>query len=283
MFAKLKSYTTKMKILYNYGYLLMIVVFFIESCSMNNVKEDNSLKKYFDKNNVEGSFALLDNGRGEFTIYNLKRDTTRTLPASTFKIVNALIALETGVATTDSTIIKWDGVQRNNVEWNQDLSLARAFKYSSVPHFQEIARRIGRDTMQKWIDTLKYGNMKIGPAIDLFWLDNSLQVSPDEELGLVKKLYFDQLPFRKGVQEMVRNMMLQQDNSNYKIYYKTGLGYNTEKHAVGWVVGWIEENKHPYFFALNIESQNKDADIVAIRINILNGILKQMGFFEGKM
>jgi beta-lactamase class D len=216
-------------------------------------------------------------------IYNLKRDTTRILPASTFKIVNALVALQTGVITTDSTIIKWDGVQRNVSNWNQDLSLAQAFRYSSVPHFQEIARRIGRDTMQKWIDSLKYGNMKIGPAIDSFWLDNSLQISPDEELGLVKKLYFDQLPFRKGVQKAVRDMMLQEDNSNYAISYKTGWGVNGENHAIGWVVGWIEENRHPYFFVLNIEATDPEADISAIRLNILNGILKQKGFFEGKM
>ncbi|HRN57147.1 MAG TPA: class D beta-lactamase [Agriterribacter sp.] len=260
-----------------------LAAFFISACSMNNVKQDNSLGKYFDENNVEGSFALFDNGRGKFVIYNLKRDTTRILPASTFKIVNALIALQTGVVTTDSSIIKWDGIQRDVSNWNQDLSLAQAFRYSAVPHFQEIARNIGRDTMQKWIDSLKYGNMKIGPAIDSFWLDNSLQISPDEELGLVKKLYFDQLPFRKGVQQEVRNMMLQEDNSNYTISYKTGWGYNTKNNAVGWVVGWIEENRHPYFFVLNFETADPDADIPAIRLNILNGILKQEGFFEGKM
>jgi beta-lactamase class D len=273
----------KMKIKYSVIPVLAMAAIVLSSCSMNNVEQDDSFKKYFDENKVTGSFALFDNGRGEFVIYNLKKDTTRILPASTFKIVNALIALQTGVVTTDSTIIQWDGRQRNVSNWNQDLSLAQAFRYSSVPHFQEIARRIGRDTMQKWIDSLKYGNMKIGPAIDSFWLDNSLQISPDEELGLVKKLYFDQLPFRKGVQKAVRDMMLQEDNSNYAISYKTGWGVNDENHAIGWVVGWIEENRHPYFFVLNIEATDPEADISAIRLNILNGILKQKGFFEGKM
>jgi beta-lactamase class D len=273
----------KMRIKYFAFTVLAIISIGLSSCSMNNVEQDDSFKKYFDENKVNGSFALFDNGRGKFVIYNLKRDTTRMLPASTFKIVNALVALQTGVVTTDSTIIKWDGIQRNIGNWNQDLSLAQAFRYSSVPHFQEIARRIGRDTMQKWIDSLKYGNMKIGPAIDSFWLDNSLRISPDEELGLVKKLYFDQLPFRKGVQKAVRDMMLQEDNSNYAISYKTGWGFNDENHAVGWVVGWIEENRHPYFFVLNIEAADPEADIPAIRLNILNRILKQKGFFEGKM
>lgn len=262
--------------------LSVIIVLAMYSCSMNNVTEDNSLKKYFIEKNVEGSFALFDNGRGEFKIYNLKRDTARFLPASTFKIVNALIALQSGVVMNENSIIKWDSIQRPVQNWNQDLSITKAFQYSSVPHFQQIARTIGRDSMQKWLDTLHYGNMKIGTAVDSFWLDNSLLISPDEELGLVKKLYFDKLPFRKGVQDAVKAMMLQEDNSNYKISYKTGWGYNKENHAIGWIVGWIEENRHPYFFVLNTESADPEAD-PAIRKEMLYAILKQLGFFEGKM
>ena len=49
------------------------------------------------------------------------------------------------------------------------------------------------------------------------------------------------------------------------------------------IVGWIEENKHPYFFVLNFESADANADIPAIRMKMLKGILKQLGFMEGKM
>lgn len=256
---------------------------FLASCSLDNVKQDNSLKKYFDENGVEGSFALFDNGRGAFIIYNLKRDTTRILPASTFDILHAMIALQTGAVTTDSTILKWDGIERPVKGWNKDLTLAEAFQYSAIPHFQGLARNIGRDTMQKWVDSVKYGNAKIGPAIDSFWLDNSLLISPDEELGLIKKLYFSQLPFRKGVQQLVRGMLLQEENSNYSLSYKAAAASNAQGGSIGWLVGWIEENNHPYFFSLNIESADKKDDILQAGRLILNDILKQEGFFEGKM
>ncbi len=108
-------------------------------------------------------------------------------------------------------------------------------------------------------------------------------ISPDEQLGLVKQLYFDKLPFTKITQQSVRNMMLQEDNSNYKLSYKTGLGFNKDNHAIGWIVGWIEENKHPYFFALTIDSTDPNADISSIRSDMLKKILTQLGFFEGKM
>jgi beta-lactamase class D len=263
-------------------YLILAIGFF--SCSTNNVRIDNSLKKYFDENKADGCFALYDNGTNEFTIYNLSRYRDSSyLPASTFKIVNSLIGLQTGRIVNDSMIIKWDGVERPVKEWNQDLSMYRAFRLSAVPYYQEVARRIGKDTMQFWLDSLSYGTKKIKTAIDSFWLDNSLKITPDEELGLVKKLYFDQLPFFKSNQETVKTAMLFDNTTNYKLSYKTGWGQNEKGDQIGWVVGWIEENNHPYFFVLNIQSPDAAIDMVNVRMKMLKGILGQLGFMQGKM
>lgn len=268
----------------------LIIGLFVVSCSRNNVKQDNSLKKYFDENKVEGCFALMDNATGKFTVYNLSRYRDSSyLPASTFKIVNSLIGLQTGKIVNDSMVIKWDGVQRWNPEWNKDLTMYQAFRVSAVPYYQEVARRIGKDTMQMWLDSLKYGaktdtdKVVLRTAIDSFWLDNSIKMTPDQQLGLVKRLYFDQLPFFKTYQEMVKRAMLFEDNANYRLGYKTGWGLTENEHALGWVVGWIEENQHPYFFVLNIESPDKDFNMGNVRMKMLKDILKQLGFFEGNM
>jgi beta-lactamase class D len=263
--------------------LALFFVFFYPACTVNNVKFDDSLKQYFEAEQADGCFAMYDNARNQFTIYNLQRDTTRYTPASTFKIVNALVGIQTGRVTDDSTIIRWDGIERKRPEWNQDLSVYRAFRYSSVPHFQAIAREVGKDTMQKWLDSLKYGNMKIGSRVDSFWLDNSLKISADEQLWLVKKLYFRQLPFRASAQESVKKMMLQENNANYQLAYKTGWGTDEKGNSIGWLVGWVEENRHPYFFVMNYQPQKADADIRTISPKILDAILKKLGFFQGKM
>ena len=142
--------------------------------------------------------------------------------------------------------------------------------------------RIGKDTMQYWLDSLHYGTSKITTRIDTFWLDNSLKITADEQLGFVKKLYFNQLPFRKNTtQEVVKKIMLQEKNTNYSLSYKTGLGYRENGNALGWIVGWIEENRHPYFFVLNVEG-NANTNMKNIRLSILKNILKANGFFEGK-
>lgn len=262
---------------------IVSLVFLLSACSPNNVDVDDSLGKYFKENKVEGTFALLNNGTGRFTVYNLSRYRDSSyMPASTFKIVNSLIGLQTGKIVNDSMVIKWDSVKRRDA-WDRDLSMYQAFRESSVYYYQEVARRIGRDTMQSWLDTLDYGTTKFSGPVDSFWLNNQIKIKPDEQLGLVKKLYFDQLPFYKTYQAMVKNAMLFENNTNYRLAYKTGWGFTERDHSLGWIVGWIEENNHPYFFVLNIESPDKNYDMRTARMKILKDILKDMGFFEGKM
>jgi beta-lactamase class D len=263
--------------------LFGLTAFCFYSCSPNNVTIDESLGKYFKDNKVEGCFALFNNANGKFTVYNLERYKDSTyLPASTFKIVNSLIGLQTGVISNTQMVIKWDGVVRSVKEWNKDLTMYEAFRVSAVPYYQEVARRIGKDTMQFWLDSLHYGTTKIKTRIDTFWLDNSLKITPDEELGLVKRLYFKQLPFFGNYQDSVKKIMLFEDTPAYRLSYKTGWGQKENGNQLGWTVGWIEENGHPYFFVLNIESKDKNFDMSTVRMKILKDILSHLGFMEGK-
>ena len=264
-----------------------VVLIFFTGCSPNNVTEENSLKKYFDENNVEGCFGMFDNGHGSFTVYNIRRfSDSAYLPASTFKIVNSLVGIEIGRVKDDSTVIRWNGKPSGRIECDKDLSMYNAFRISCPPWYQELARQIGRDTMQHWLDTLgyarRYGRFVIKDNLDTFWLDNSAKITADEQLGLVKKLYFNQLPFQKRTHGIVRKMMLMEDNANYSLSYKTGWGTTDKGHALGWITGWIEENKHPYFFVLQIENPDRNFDIATARLKILKDIFKHLGFMEGK-
>lgn len=252
--------------------LFISVALYMVACSPNNVQVNNELGNYFDSAGVKGSFALFNNGTGDFTIYNLDRykDSVYS-PASTFKVVHAMIALETGVVSDEKMTIQLDSA----------VTMEQAFKQSIVPYFQEVARRIGKDTMQFWLDSLQYGNHTIGKSIDSFWLNNTIKITPDEQLGIVKRLFFNQLPFQKRTHEIVKRLMLQESNANYQLSYKTGLTYKENGDQLAWVIGWIEENKHPYFFVLNLEG-TKQVPMVDTRINLLKKILRNQGFFEGK-
>jgi len=124
------------------------------------------------------------------------------LPASTFKIPNSVIALETGVVgDPDKDIFRWDGVVRSIEAWNRDHTLRSAIAASAVPVYQEIARRIGADRMQKFVDLFGYGNRDIGGGIDQFWLTGNLRISPVQQIDFVDRLRRGTLPVSKRSQE----------------------------------------------------------------------------------
>jgi beta-lactamase class D len=271
---------TNIKTVPVYTFISFII---LTGCTVNKAKINNELKKHFDAAGVQGCFTMLNNNTGVVTVYNMNLDTTRFVPASTFKIVNSMIGLHTGAIVNDSMVIKWDGKKRDVEDWNKDMNMTEAFKVSCVPYYQEVARRIGKDTMQHWLDSIGYGTKKIVSAIDTFWLDNSLKVSPDEQLGLLKRLYFGQLPFRKSVQENVKQVMLQEANTLYKLSYKTGWGRDENKNNIGWLMGWVEENNHVYFFVTFVKGGTAPIDMKKVRMDITKGILKELGFLEGKM
>lgn len=263
-------------------FLVVLLGAFFVGCSVNSAKIDNELKKYFDSRNVEGCFTMLDNSNSKVTVYNMKYDTMRITPFSSFNVFAALVGLETGKVVNDSMIIRWDGVRRPVKDWNRNLTMREAVKVGSVPYFQEVVRRVGYDTMKIFIDSVGYGNKMMGEPLDSFWLNNTLKISPDEQLGLMKKLYFDQLPFRKSVQESLRQAMLMEDNTSYKLSYITADGIDGAGEKIGWVAGWIEENNHPFFFVTFVRAKSADTNVHTEQVNITRDVLKHLGFFEGK-
>lgn len=271
------------------NFLLLSALFiaaFATSCSDVRIKEHPEWKKYFDEYQVDGCFEVYDNNKEIAHYYNKERCATQLSPASTFKIFNSLVGLETGVAPDEQLVIKWDSVKRWNEDWNKDLTMAQAFKVSALPYYQELARRIGMKNMQHYLDTVKYGNMKTGDSIDQFWLNNTLLISADEQVGFVKRLYHGELPFSERSQRIVRGMMLQKQSNNYKLYYKTGWN-NSNNSNLLWIVGFVEKSEelkhvetgkleaipHPYFFAMNFTTTDSTKDLKKIRFELLQKLL----------
>jgi beta-lactamase class D len=261
---------------------LFFVPLFFLACSPNNVTVDNSLQRYFDSAGVQGSFGFFDNGQGHFTIYNLSRFRDSFYqPGASFDILQSLIAIQSGVVKDDSTDIA-AGITLGQAFGSPAFRREAFDVFPQYTFFQALAHRIGRDTLKKWVDSLRYGNQQIGPDTTAFWVNNSLKINADEQLGLLKKLYFDQLPFYPRPQLIVRRMMSGESNSNYQLWYKLAQGTKEDGHAIGWFMGWVEENKHPYFFVVNLESADPKKDLGAAGLSVARGILQQLGFFQGK-
>jgi len=217
-------------------------------------------KKHFDDSNVKGTFVLYDQQKGKYFIYNKDRYDTRFLPASTFKIFNSLVALETKTVKNEKVVFEWDGFDRGNASWNVSQNMEHAFQNSTIWYYQELAKKIGFKKMQEWIDKCNYGNKDITGGIDDFWLRGKLRISAKEQVDFLKKLQADLLPFSKEVTETVKKIMIAEETINYTLRAKTGWadGVNPD---LGWYVGYVErpkpgdkeKKKEYYYFALNID------------------------------
>jgi beta-lactamase class D len=239
--------------------ILTLAVCGLTACKQkqgSEIRED--FKKYYDQFQVEGSFVLYDPQQNKYTFYNPDQFKQSYSPASTFKICNALIGLETGVIKDEDFVIPWDGVTRNPL-WDKDHDLKTAYQNSTVWYYQELARRVGGEKMKHWLDKANYGNADTTGGIDQFWLTGGLLISPEQQIDFLKRLHDDALPFSERSVNIVKDIMVAKDTLDYVIRAKTGWGGYGDK-DVGWYVGYLEIKDNVYYFSncVQIESEKLD-------------------------
>ncbi|BBC25081.1 class D beta-lactamase [Pseudanabaena sp. ABRG5-3] len=232
--------------------------------------------------NSEGCFILYDLKRDRYIRYNSQHCQKRFIPASTFKIFNSLVALETKAIADENTVIPWNGVANNEfLEWNQDQTMRTAFKRSVVWFYQELARRAGNERMSKYIQAAGYGNQDIGDKIDTFWLKGKLRISPEEQIKFLVRLYQENLPFSPAVMKTVKDVMVIDRQDNYTLRGKTGWGRDVDgMKNIGWYVGYLERDNDVYFYALNIVNQDPNFPMIPTRKKILFDTFKNLQLID---
>ncbi|UXI67841.1 penicillin-binding transpeptidase domain-containing protein [Tahibacter amnicola] len=183
-------------------------------------------EKAFSSRGLTGTLLLYDAAADRYRVFDRQRAQTPLPPASTYKVFNAMVALETGVIRDEHVVFPWDGQKRWVDNWNRDHDLASGMKFSVVWYYQELARRIGRERMQHWIDAAGYGNRDIGGDIDSFWLGGGgkLRISAVGQIEFLRKLADGSLPFSARSQEIARRITVVEEAPAYVVHGKTGLG-----------------------------------------------------------
>jgi len=254
--------------------IIFIIPFFLQAFSV--IAQAPNYFKYFDQYKVDGSFILYNTKDSTIFEINEARCKQRFIPASTFKIFNSLVGLETAVIKDENFKIKWDSVVRAEPAWNKTQDMKTAFKNSTVWYYQELARRVGEEKMRNYINLVSYGNKDISGGIDKFWLTGKLRISQEEQIELLIKLYNNKLPFSARSQNIVKKIMLQEDSVSFKLSGKTGWGVQDSLN-IGWYIGWVEKNNNVYFFALNIETKDPDPkNFPVARVEITKAILREL-------
>jgi beta-lactamase class D len=230
-------------------------------------------QKHFDAKGVRGTFVLFEPAKDRYLVYNEARAAQRFIPASTFKIPNALIGLEVGSIADENEVFRWDGRPKVRREWERDQTLATGMRDSVVWMFQEVARRTGRERMEEWMERLEYGNRDIKGGIDLFWLQGALRIGAKEQVDFLRRLAESSLPMTQRSQRVVRDALVIERTREYTLYAKTGTS-GAKRNDVWWWVGWVErKGRVDAVFAMNFapSATTKHAD----RFEIGRAILEE--------
>lgn len=241
------------------------------------------LSSYFD--GYEGSFVLYDLKNDHWHIYDMEHALSRTSPDSTYKIYDALFALEEGVITPADSSMAWDGTAYPFAAWNKDQDLDTAMRASVNWYFEKIDRQLGSSVIRDYLQRIGYGNETILADITAgsspYWLQSSLKISPVEQVQLLAALY-DNLPgfapeHINAVKDSIRlystaDTSLENASAgnasaagtspenasagNTAFYGKTGTGRVDGQDRNGWFIGFFEVPDNTCFFAVNIQGSS---------------------------
>lgn len=281
-----------------FGFVFIGLLF---SCSSNKKKDNSSItsnsdkvliredfKKYFDNCSAEGSIAVYDNNNHTWILSDTTTTRKETLPASTFKIINLLIALETKTIASENEIVKWPG-STDTIKYDfrpsiyHDITVKEAFEVSAGWAFIELAKKIGKPNYKKYLTLCNYGNLDLSQTDADFWNFGAFGISPINQVEFLKRLYEGNLPFSKRNIEIVKKVMITEQNTEYTIRSKTGWtrenGINT-----GWWVGYIENKNGTYFFATRLIQDRKlnSTNFGPCRKDITKSVFRDLGIISDK-
>ena len=239
------------------------------------------LSSYFSDYN--GCFALYDKGNDKWYIYNQDKALCRTSPDSTYKIYDAVMALEHGIITSDNSFMRWDGSTYPFDAWNTDQTLRSAMTGSVNWYFDNLDAAMDHTDVKNFLGLIEYGNQNINSAQNCYWLESSLTISPVEQVELLCHLKNNDWKLSKTNVDTVIESMFIANSDGKSLYGKTGTGRVDDININGWFVGFITSNDNDYFFATNISLSENDNQFLsadglsASKISL--SILRDLGIY----
>lgn len=248
-------------------FLLCLVLCLVPvSAFSQSIEETPALAKHLERQGVVGVVVLLDPGTGVVRVSDRRRAEAGFLPASTFKVPAALIALETGVVKDAyRDVFRYDWEPFFVPACNADQTLATALPRSCVPVFAKIGRMIGDAGLASGLKSLGYGNAKATGGYP-YWLRGDLRVSALQQVAFMDRLRRESLPLSRAAMRTVTQIIELERSGDFVLRGKTGW---TGAGGIGWLVGWAEKGAAVRVFAVNLDVR-KGTDPAARRAVVMS-------------
>ena len=226
-----------------------------EKNETENTKEERlDLKNVF--HGINGCAVLYSPSENIYSLYNKELAEQKVSPYSTFKIISTLVGLHNNIIKDETSTMNYNGTKYPNPEWNENLTLQTAFQTSCIWYFRQILDSVGEDEIKEELTELGYGNCDISEwegstvnqyeELNGFWLNSSLKISPFEQVKILSKIFECESIYGSESIEILKKIMLIQDNEEQKIYGKTGSGTDGE----AWFVGFTEKEQQRRYIAI---------------------------------
>lgn len=244
------------------------------------------LQKPFKDCNLKGSTTIYDLKNNQWIFTDSLDASLETLPASTFKVINLLIALQTGVIKDENDTVRWVGSTDTALygyrpEIYRDMSIKEAFQVSAGWVFIELAKKVGRERYRHYLTLSGYGNGNLTEEGADFWNFGAFAVSPQNQVQFLVKVYEEKTPFSKRNVEILKRVMITEQTSAFTIRSKTGWT-RVEGKDWGWWVGYVQQKDNTYFFATRVTKDRsiKNERFGQCRKDITKEILRHLNMLE---
>ena len=77
------------------------------------------------------------------------------------------------------------------------------------------------------------------------------EISQYQQIDFLKRLYKSELPISNRTEQIMKRLMITDQNEEYILRGKTGWSIRNN-HNNGWFVGYLEKENNTYFIAVNI-------------------------------
>jgi beta-lactamase class D len=193
----------------------------------------------------------------------------RKSPCCSFNIALSLMGFDAGILENDtSPTWLYEEKYQASLAIHKEAHCPKTWiQHSCVWYSQVLTQKLGFEKFQNYVKLFEYGNEDVSGDADknngLFqsWLCSSLQISPIEQISFLEKLVQKKLPVSSHAFEMTQKILFVANfSSGWKLYGKTGTGFQTKELQFGWFVGWATKEEKTLLIALLLQDTTKESE-----------------------